>query len=339
MCTAVTYCGKDHYFGRNLDLDVSLQETVTITPRNFPLRFRRVPDMAKHQAMIGMGIVAEGEPLYYDATNEAGLSMAGLNFPGFAVYQECREGMDNVTPYEFIPWILGQCETVEQALGLLERICLVKIPFNDRLPLAPLHWMIADRERVIVAEPREQGLQICEDPAQVLTNNPPFDYHLLHLTDYMGLTAEGPENNFAEKIRLMPYSLGMGAMGLPGDLSSTSRFVKGTFVRFHSCPGETEEESVSQFFHILGSVEVPRGCVRTKEDRFERTVYSSCCNTDRGIYYYTTYDNRRITAVDLHREDLEGSKVAAYPLKWKQDICYQEQGDPGTDVRDGLSYY
>lgn len=323
MCTAVSYQTSDHYFGRNLDLEYSYHETVTVTPRKAPLRFRCVGDLERHYALIGMAHVCEGYPLYYDATNEKGLSMAGLNFPGNAHYKPLCEGADNVSPFEFTPWILGQCATVEQAKVLLGRISLADISFSRELPLSPLHWMIADKSSCIVVESVREGLKIYENPAKVLTNNPPFDQMLLRLNDYMMLTNRQPENRFAPRLELTPYSRGMGAMGLPGDLSSPSRFVRAAFVRQNSVAGQSESESVSQFFHILGSVEQQRGCVQMPDGRYEVTVYSSCCNTDKGIYYYTTYENRQITGVDLHREDLDGNRLVSYPLIQGQQIHIQ----------------
>ena len=107
MCTAVTYKSFNNYFGRNLDYEFSYDETVTITPRNYPINFRHMGKIESHYAMIGMAFVQEGYPLYYDATNEKGLSMAGLNFPRLADYKEFCEGKDNVAPFEFILWILS----------------------------------------------------------------------------------------------------------------------------------------------------------------------------------------------------------------------------------------
>lgn len=323
MCTAVSYQTGDHYFGRNLDLEFSYHETVTVTPRNFPFHFRCIGALERHYAMIGMAYVCGGYPLYYDATNEKGLSMAGLNFPGNAHYKPLREGADNVSPFELIPWILGQCATVEQARVLLGRISLADISFSRELLLSPLHWMIADKSSCIVVESVREGLKMYENPVKVLTNNPPFDQMRLRLNDYMMLTNQSPENRFAPQLELTPYSRGMGAMGLPGDLSSASRFVRAAFVRQNSVAGESEAESISQFFHILGSVEQQRGCVQMPDGRHEVTVYSSCCNTDKGIYYYTTYENRQITGVDLHREDLDGTRLISYPLIQGQQIHMQ----------------
>ena len=321
MCTAISYLSKNHYFGRNLDLDHSYKEAVTITPRNFSLQYRKAPGMQNHYAIIGMATVIDDFPLYYDATNEHGLSMAGLNFPENAVYQPFKENQDNITPFEFIPWILGQCKTVCETRSLLQKLNLVSIAFREDLPLTPLHWIISDRTESIVVEPMSDGIKIYNNPVGVLTNNPPFDYHLYNLCNYMNLTAETPLNRFSDHIKLTPYSLGMGSIGLPGDLSSASRFVRAAFVKHNSVSDRTEFDDVSQFFHILGSVAQQRGCAKTNSG-YELTIYTSCCNTDTGVYYYNTYNNFQICAVDMKRENLNSNTLIMYPLVNEQRILY-----------------
>lgn len=323
MCTAATYQTKDHYFGRNLDLEYSYEETVTITPRNYPFPFRKVPEIKSHYAMIGVAYVVGDYPLYYDATNEKGLSMAGLNFPGNADYKPYEEGKDNITPFEFIPWILGKCATVAEAKQALQSLNLVNIAFSEQLPLSTLHWIIADRESAITVESVKEGLRVYDNPVGVLTNNPPFDFQMFNLNNYIGLSTDAPSNRFSERIELHPYSRGMGALGLPGDLSSASRFVKACFTKLNSVSGDSESESVSQFFHILESVEQQRGCVYMGEGKYELTIYSSCCNVDKGIYYYKTYENSQITGVDMYRENLDGNMPVSYPLVTGQHIFMQ----------------
>ncbi len=323
MCTAITYNTKDHYFGRNLDLEFSYKETVTITPRNYPFKFRKVKEINNHYAIIGMAYVSNGYPLYYDAINEKGLGMAGLNFPENADYKEEKEGMDNIAPFEFIPWILSQCANLNEVRELLKNINIANINFSADLPASPLHWIIADKESSITVESVKNGLNIYENPVGVLTNNPTFDIHMFNLNNYMGLSIEKPNNNFSKKLNLNAYSRGMGAIGLPGDLSSASRFVKATFTKMNSISGDSEFESISQFFHILGSVEQQRGCVHMGEDKYEITIYSSCCNMDRGIYYYTTYENSQITGIDMYKEDLENIELISYDLIKGQQIFMQ----------------
>lgn len=320
MCTAISYKTTDHYFGRNLDMAKSYEEFVAITPRNYPFVFRKEPVMEKHYALIGVAYVHSDYPLYYDAVNEKGLGMASLNFPGNAMYYTEKEGMYNVTPFELIPWILGTCANVREAKERMKKTNLLQISFNKELPLTPLHFMIADRDECIVVEPMKDGVRIYDNPIKVLTNNPPFPYHLFHLNNYINLTRKEPVNRFAKELPLEIYSRGMGSIGLPGDSSSASRFVRAAFVKWNSVDGENEEESVSQFFHIMDSVKQYKGCVQMENGEYEYTIYSVCCNTDKGIYYYKTYHNSSVTAVDMYGEELEGEKLIAYPFELQQTI-------------------
>ena len=314
MCTAATYKTKDFYFGRTLDYEFSYGDEVTIVPRNYVFHFRNMGAMESHYAMIGMACVAENYPLYYDAVNEKGLGMAGLNFVGNAKYRDIEKDKDNVATFEFIPWILSQCGNVEEAKELLCRINLTGISFSESLPPSQLHWIISDREHSIVVESVEEGLKIYDNPVGVLTNNPPFDEQMFQLNNYMQLSPKAPKNCFSDQLDLHAYSRGMGALGLPGDLSSQSRFVRVSFVKMNSLSGDSEEESVSQFFHILGSVDQQRGCCEVGDGKYEITIYTSCCNADKGIYYYTSYENHQITAVDMYREEMNGSGLIRYPL-------------------------
>ncbi len=322
MCTSISFKTKNHYFGRNLDLEYSFNEAVTVTPRNFPFQFRETKTFRSHFAMIGMATIIDDYPLYYDATNEYGLSMAGLNFPGNAVYLPPAEGKDNVTPFEFIPWVLGQCRTVQEAKALLHKINLVNIPFQETLPLSPLHWIIADRESTIVAEPLETGLQIYDDPIGLLTNNPPYPYHLQHLTEFMNLSAQDPTAGFAPGLQQKLYCSGLGAHGLPGDVSSPSRYIRAAFTKLNSVCEDKEMPSVHQFFHILDSVAMHRGCCMTN-GAWDITFYSSCCNTDTGVYYYKTYDNFQLTAVDMYKENLDGKCLSVYPLRKSGQVFWE----------------
>lgn len=323
MCTASIYKTKDFYFGRTLDYDISYGEEVTITPRRYCFRFRSMGAMKSHYAMIGMAHVAENYPLYYDAVNEKGLGMAGLNFVGNAYYREKVQGRDNVAQFEFIPWILGQCATVKEARILLERINLTNTPFGEKFPLAQLHWLIADRDEAITVESMRDGMKIYDNPVGVLTNNPPFDEQMFQLNNYMHLSTKDPRNHFSDKLPLHAYGRGMGALGLPGDLSSQSRFVRAAFVKMNSVSGASEAESVSQFFHILGSVDQQRGCCDVGDGKYEITIYTSCCNADKGIYYYTTYENHQITAVSMHKENLDDALLIRYPLIQGEQIKMQ----------------
>ena len=323
MCTAATYKTKDFYFGRTLDYEFSYGDQIAITPRNYPLHFRHAGDMENHYAIIGIAHVAGDYPLYYDAINEKGVGMAGLNFVGNAVYANVQSGVDNIAQFEFIPWILSQCSSVVEVRKLLGQINIVKTPFSEQFPLAQLHWIISDEKESITVESMADGMHIYDNPVGVLTNNPPFPQQMFQLNNYMHLSPKQPENNFSNGIELNAYSRGMGALGLPGDLSSSSRFVRVAFTKVNAFSGESEKESVSQFFHILGSVDQQRGCCEVSDGKYEITLYTSCCNATKGIYYYNTYENHQISAVDMHREDLESQKLICYPVIQGEKINFQ----------------
>ncbi len=322
MCTSISFKTADHYFGRNLDYESSYCESVTVTPRNYAFHFRHAGDVDSHPALIGMAFVVDGYPLYYDATNENGLSMAGLNFPGYAHYFPPCSDKTNVAPFEFIPYILSRCDTVDQACILLADVNLCAENFSDTLPASPLHWHIADNARSVVIESTVDGLKVYDDPVNVMTNSPTFDFHMLNLTHYMGTTREIACNRFAPDLTLNAYSRGAGGFGLPGDLSSASRFVRAAFTLHNSVCDSDEQSSVGHFFRILGSVAQQKGSCAV-EHGYEYTIYSSCCNTTRGIYYYTTYNNGALTAVDMHREDLDGSALVSHPMRTQQTVLWE----------------
>ena len=323
MCTAATYKTKDFYFGRTLDYEFSYGDEITIAPRNYEFNFRKVKKIESHYAMIGMAHVVGDYPLYYDAINEKGLVMAGLNFVGNAYYNECIEGKDNIAQFELIPWILGQCESVKEVRELLKNINITNEPFSEKFPLAQLHWIIADKNEAITVESMKDGLKVYDNPVGVLTNNPPFDKQMFELNKYMNLSPKVPKNNFSDKLDMEYYSRGMGAIGLPGDLSSQSRFVRVSFVKMNSVSENDEKSSVSQFFHILNSVDQQRGCCEVADGKYEITIYTSCCNASKGIYYYTTYNNHQITAVDMFKENLDGNSIVKYPLIETGEIRWQ----------------
>ncbi len=313
MCTAIR---TNSYFGRNLDLEISFGESVIITPSRYPFNFRKLFPCHKHFSMIGVGTVSEGYPLYYDAMNEKGLCMAGLNFPDNAYFPPPQKNTKSIAPFEFIPYVLGKCKTVQEAKELCEDITIAQIHFSEKYPISPLHWMIADENSSIVVEPLKSGLKIYDNPVDILTNNPTYDYHLTTLANYMHTTSNEPENRMSKKINLVPYSRGMGGMGLPGDLSSASRFVKAAFTLLNSY-----DDNLSQFFHILSSVEQQKGCVKVG-DKYEFTLYSSCYDLKDKICFFTTYNNRQISAVCLKNEDLSKDTLITYPLETEENVRY-----------------
>ncbi len=325
MCTAITLQEDEFYFGRNMDIAYSFGERIVITPRNYKILYKELQECGSHYGIVGMANVSDGYPLYADAINEKGLGMAGLNFPGYAKYNvEKVAERKNVAPYELILYILGNCSNIEEARMALSEVNLLAVPFSIELPLAPLHWIVADKSGSLTVEQTKEGMKIWENPVGVLTNNPTFDFHMTNLSNYVSCSPYEPDNYLYPNIILPRLSHGMGGRGLPGDVSSCSRFVRATFAKGNAILEPGEANMIAQFFHILDTASVSKGQVRLEDNRPDYTRYSCCANGDRGIYYYKTYDGMTVNAVSLCHHDLERTSLIEYELKTEMKIQYHE---------------
>lgn len=318
MCTAITYKPKNFYFGRTLDAAQAYPAEIVVTPRGYNFNFAesRISD-GQNFAMVGAALVKGGYPLYFDAMNERGLCMAGLNFIGNAKYFPERSDKINLAQFELIPYILGRCATAEEAEEEFCRINITMRRFSPALPPAELHWLVADKNHAFTAECTAEGMRTYKNEIGVLTNNPPFLYHMHNMANYIKLSADEPRNSFGAELR--PYGAGFGAIGLPGDFSSASRFVRAAFLRANAPAEISGDAALGLFFHILGGVNIPRGACRTAEGDFF-TQYSCCCDAENGTYCMTTYGCRAISAVNLFKEDLNGKNLVRYSAKRSEYI-------------------
>lgn len=323
MCTCINFKTKDNYFGRNLDLEYRFNEKVVITPRNYEFKLKNGSAINTKYSIIGMATVSDDYPLYAEASNEKGLSIAGLYFPNNAYYFDNDDNKLSLAPYELIPYFLGMYSSIKEIKELILNLNITNVPFSDKYPVSDLHWMVSDSNECIVIEQMKDGLKVYENPYGVLTNNPPFHYHLTNITNYRNLTPNYVESRFSDKISLGQYGQGMGALGLPGDNTPTSRFVRAGFNKLNSVSEDDELSSVTQFFHILDSVSMVKGSTITKEGECDITTYSSCINTNKGIYYYKTYTNNQITAVKMTDEEKNKKELSIYNLIEEQQIRYE----------------
>lgn len=345
MCTAISYRGLA---GRTLDLEYSFCEEVVITPRNWKRSFIFHGELPTKYAIVGMAYVHRGVPLYYDALSESGLYMAALNFPGYASYRAKIDGMTNLASAELIPYILGIAGSIAEAEKMLRGINITPDSISADLPATELHWHLTDGRETLVIEPRGNGLEITVNPHNVLTNAPNFVYHTAKIADFSHISPTQPRKT--EKSGHL-YSRGMGAIGLPGDYSSSSRFVRAAFLvenvtEFDSIypqierkeeknenifsqisektekiknisPQKSEngiEEAVAAFFHITDSVAVPYGAVLTDEGRAVYTVYTSCADIQSGRYYFTTYHCRTPRMIALREEHSSSRTLERFML-------------------------
>lgn len=322
MCTCINFKTKDNYFGRNLDLEYRFNEKVVITPRNYKFNLKNGTSITSKYSMIGMATVVSNYPLYAEATNEKGLSMAGLYFPKNACFFKEEDNKLNLSPYELIPYSLGLYSSISEIKKDITKLNITNTPFSKEMPVSDLHWMISDESECIVIEQMEDGLKVYNNPIGVLTNNPPFEYHLNNINNYSNLSPYNSENTFSNKINLNQYGQGMGAIGLPGDNSPASRFIRASFNKLNSKCEDDEKSSVTQFFHILDSVSMVQGTTITKENKNDITTYSCCINTSKGIYYYKTYTNNQIIAIKMSEKEKNNKYLSIFDLIEEQQIKY-----------------
>lgn len=333
MCTSLTLPipGGYRLFGRTLDLDTHFGERVVLTPRRYPFHFRDMPSLAVHHPLLGMAAVEDGYPLYAEAMNQKGLCMAGLRFAGNARYADrAAVGMVNLAPWELIPYLLGRYATVNEVRNALREVRVVDRPFSARLPAAPLHWHIADADPAhgeLVVEVTSEGMRVYDDPAGVLTNDPPFPYQLMAYAAHARLSArshdEGDTVRRVNEVLGTGFaSLGTGGLGMPGDYSSASRFIRAATLRRwvsewmqsavrdgEGADNGSEITPVTQFFRILSAVAPMAGAVLTDRGEAHRTLYTCCMDGGAGVYRYFTEEDTAVRSVGFAGVDTEGDVI------------------------------
>lgn len=324
MCTGVRFVdGQNNlYFGRNLDVPATYGQHVMVTPRNYHFPMKHVDDITTTKAMMGMGIVAGDYPLYFDAANENGLAIANLNFPThkmdnqivpglefFYYSPEPVEGKTNVTSYEFMAWILQNFDTVEEikAFDLEKNLNFVDTPLNEQMGTAPAHWLISDEKACIVVEPMHSGVKVFDNPVGVLTNDPTFDWHMMNLNQYLGLTCDGRTPAKWGDKQLHALGVGTGSIGMPGDWTPASRFVKVAYVNHFYPEKQGEEANVSRLFNTLKAVQMPEGSVSG-----EITIYSSCYSHATQTYYYDSSDHFQVFSHQMTEKEMTADTITVF---------------------------
>ena len=313
MCTGVRFSDDkgNMFFGRNLDWSNGYGEKVTITPREFSYNSPFLGEMhSKEGAIIGMAIIEEGIPLYFDCCNEAGLGVAGLNFPHYAKYEkDAVEGKTNIAAWEFPLYIVMNFSSVEDVKAALPEMAIVSKPINEKYPVSELHFMIADGKQSIVVEYTERGMEIFDNDVDILTNQPGYNWHQENLRNYMNLYPRMPKEVKWNKATMKPFGSGALMRGLPGDYTSTSRFVRAAYLNTHYPVKTTEEENVSRLFHTLASVAMIDGAGEMAGGRSEITIYVGGYSAASKTYYYSLYEDLALTAVSLEDYNLDSKEL------------------------------
>ena len=312
MCTGIRFSDENGnmFFGRNLDWSVGYGQKVLITPKGYILNSAFLGELPVKYPLIGMGIIEENIPLYFDCGNDEGLAIAGLNFPGYAKYEDSPiDGKTNIAAYEFPLWIASQFKSVAEVKEALEDVAIIAKPINAKYPVSMLHWIIGDKNRSIVVEYTQNGMEIYDDDVDVLTNQPSFTWHRENLRNYMNLDSKMPGSVSWQDAELKPFGSGSLMRGIPGDYYSTSRFVRVAYLNTHYPKKSTEAENVARLFHTLAGVAMIDGAAQMSDGAYEKTIYTSGFSSTTNTYYYNTYDDFEIKSVQLNDFDIEGSEL------------------------------
>ncbi|MGG0151517.1 choloylglycine hydrolase family protein [Bacillus mycoides] len=327
MCTSLTLQTKNgqHLFARTMDFTLDLNQEVIVIPRHYQWNNITGEIINTKHATVGMGINHQGRIIMADGVNEAGMTCATLYFPGFATYsQSIDDNKTNLAPFDFVTWSLTQFNSVKELKKSVDSLTFLDIPLPDLGLTPPLHWILADKwGDCIVLEPTNEGLKMYDNPLGVMTNSPEFNWHLQNLRQYIGLKSQPFAPTEWSNLPLSAFGQGSGSMGLPGDFTPPSRFVRAAYGKQNIQGIDSEEEGVSALFHILSNCEVPKGGVITEEDALDNTIYTSVMCMESGTYYYHTYDCRQIIAIHLFHENLDTDEIKAYSFQRKQKIFYE----------------
>lgn len=306
MCTAVWFVDGDghYYFGRNLDWGYGYGQKVVVTPRGWQWRSRREGMVTVGSAIIGTAVLLDGMPMYFDCANERGLAVAGLSFAaGFAHYLPAQKGRTNIASFELPLWLTSCFSSVDEVEQAAARLVITDDQSSPRYAPSPLHWIVADGDRCVVLEQDDTGLHVYHDGFGVLTNQPGFDFHRQNMRNYMALSDPWPASRDMGSESVSPLGVGTGLLGMPGDTSSASRFVRAVFLNTNYPRQSGEKDNLTRLFRTLGSVAMVKGMSKMADGRYEYTLYTAGWSSATRTYSFSTYDDPTIRAFRL--EDLE----------------------------------
>ena len=271
-----------------------------------------------------VAINAVKKPFVTDGMNETGLVIGVLYFPDFAEYQSYEAGQDarTLNNVDLSAYILGQFETVAEIKATLPQL---RVVYNEDLAKVfgapvPLHLVIADRTGAsIVVEYVSGKLNIHDNKIGVLTNAPPYDWQIMNLRNYPMLRALGssPARQI-DGVSLAPFGAGSGMLGLPGDVTPVSRFVRAVaFTKTLIVPKDTAV-GINEAARILNNFDIPRGMVREGEGaenyHLNFTQWTTIGDLKHKRYYWWTEHNRRMRVIDLAKMNFDGDHMISRPL-------------------------
>lgn len=341
-CTGIRLLAKDKsvVYGRTVEWGAfDLKSRVAIVPRGY--RFTgQTPDGyngERWQTKFGfVAIDALEKDVFCDGMNEKGLAVGLFYHPGFASYMEYDKARaDNtITAVDIIPYILGNSATVEEAAERLKKVRVVGVVEKALgIPL-PAHWMVVDRSgRSIVIEYLEGQLRIFENQLGVITNSPEYSWHMTNLRNYLNLSPVALPVKKLENMDFSPLGAGSGMIGLPGDFTPPSRFVRAVAWTQTARPTETSKETTYEVLRILDGFNLPLGSAEGSDQATKKlegmrssTIWTSAWDLNEGIVYYHTQHNRRVRKLQMTKIDFSKNPdtIVRLPLDKKKQQDYED---------------
>ena len=330
-CTGVRLHAEDGAViqARTLEFGFDIQSSVLVIPAGTEFT-GSLPDggegLAYKTRYAMAGADAVGQDIIVDGVNEAGLAFGLFYFPGYAQYP----GLDDanrargMAPHEFGTWVLGSFATVTEVRDALDQVVLLPVVLEVIGVPTPAHYLITDRSGAsIVIEPVGGLLLVHDNPLGVITNSPTFDWHVTNLRNYVNLTATNVPPVALAGLDLYQFGEGSGMLGLPGDWTPPSRFVRAAAFSQSLLPSANAREAVLQAFHLLNVFDIPRGAVRSivaDEMHADYTLWTSAIDTANARYYFHTYEDRSVRVVDLKKAVQGRSEIGVIPMKGEQPV-------------------
>lgn len=330
-CTGIMLTTKDNSFvhGRTLEFAIELDLSIAVIPRGYEFQ-GTTPKGAglSYQSKYGvLGAIAFNSPAILDGINEKGLSIGTFYFPGFASYAEvtAENQKNSLSPADFPNWIITQFETVEEVKAALKNVNIVPTilqGWGNETP--PFHYIVYDKNgHSLVIEPLNGKLVAYDNPLGVFTNSPAFDWHLTNLRNYINMTTLNAKPMTFRGMVFNGFGQGSGMVGLPGDFTPPSRFVRASIYTMTAIPSDTSEMGVFQTFHILNQFDIPIGVIKEKADGKIYTDYTvlTCVRDPKNLkFYFKTYEDQTIKMADLKEFDLNAKAIKSKKISGKQTV-------------------
>jgi choloylglycine hydrolase len=331
MCTAIrrTTTSGAVVHARTMDFADEAPCDVIVVPRSYALMSlapEAEPGMTWTATYAAVGVNTHGLPLLIDGLNEKGLAVSALYHPDHAKYQTVGAGDASRTlaPVDVAMWLLTRFASVETAAEGLRDVRVAASVFPPWGFVPPLHYVLHDAERrCVVVEFIDHELTMHDNPLGVMTNAPEFEWHIRNLRRYVTLAASDVPKLAVGGMRRVPSGAGAATLGLPGDFTSSSRFVRAVALSRTAAPVDTPEDAVQQAFHILANCQIPRGALRSVRGErvsYDYTHYTSAVDTAGRRFYFHTHGNRRVRMVDLMKMNLDATELTVFPMDRHEDV-------------------